>query len=211
MLLDVGTADKRTRIAAVVGAGSASAVAPASPQLRSTISIRTRARKGASPRIRGRLHGAALARRPRCGLAIAQKNSTEILDRRAEMGTDFAVAEECSRYSECADYVGAYGERVLMIEYRDSDFAAGCAAYGATHAIVRRDLNLVTPANRPTSTPAADRPTATPCAPAPPPRRPRARHSGTACRGRPARLRPGCAAPRHPGYSRRRAPLGCVG
>jgi len=36
---------------------------------------------------------------------------------------------------------------VLMIEYRDQDFAAGCTDYGATHAIVRRDLNLV-PAGR---------------------------------------------------------------
>ena len=81
------------------------------------------------------------------GLAIAQKNSTELLPRRAEMGTDFAVAEECSRYDECAAYVTAYGAHVLMIEYRDADFTKGCAAYGATHAIVRRDLDLVTPSD----------------------------------------------------------------
>ena len=31
------------------------------------------------------------------GLAIAQKNSAEIVGRRDEMGTDFAVAEECNR------------------------------------------------------------------------------------------------------------------
>jgi hypothetical protein len=39
--------------------------------------------------------------------------------------------------------VAAYGTHVLMIEYEDSDFAKGCAAYGDTHAIVRRDLDLV--------------------------------------------------------------------
>lgn len=78
-------------------------------------------------------------------MAIAQKSSTELLARRAEMGTDFAVAEECARYDECGDYVDAYGAGVLMIEYRDEDFAAGCEAYGDTHPIVRRDLDLVTP------------------------------------------------------------------
>ena len=31
------------------------------------------------------------------GLPIAQKNSAEITGRRTEMGTDFAVAEECDR------------------------------------------------------------------------------------------------------------------
>ena len=56
---------------------------------------------------------------------------------------DFAVAEECSCYDECGDYVDAYGSAVLMIEYRDADFAEGCAAYGATHSVVRRDLDLV--------------------------------------------------------------------
>ncbi len=33
------------------------------------------------------------------GLPIAQKNSAEIVGRAGEMGTDFAVAEECDRYS----------------------------------------------------------------------------------------------------------------
>lgn len=78
-------------------------------------------------------------------MAIAQKNSTELLERRGEMGTDFAVAEECARYDECGDYVDAYGAGVLMIEYRDEDYARGCAEYGDTHPIVRRDLDLVTP------------------------------------------------------------------
>jgi hypothetical protein len=78
-------------------------------------------------------------------LAIAQKNSTELLERRSEMGTDFAVAEECSAYDECGEYVEAYGPGVLMIEYSDEDFEKGCADYGATHPIVRRDLDLTTP------------------------------------------------------------------
>lgn len=78
------------------------------------------------------------------GMAIAQKNSTEILGRAAEMGTDFAVAEECSTWQECGDYVGTYGDAVLMIEYVADDFAAGCADYPQM-SIVLRDVDLVTP------------------------------------------------------------------
>jgi hypothetical protein len=81
------------------------------------------------------------------GLPIAQKNSAEIVGRRAEMGTDFAVAEECNRYRECDAYTGAYGDHVLVIEYRRLDFDAGCAAY-PNLSIVLRDLDLVTPTDK---------------------------------------------------------------
>ncbi len=81
------------------------------------------------------------------GIAIAQKNSAEIVGRRDEMGTDFAVAEECDRYSECDAYTGAYGDHVLVIEYRRRDFEAGCAAY-PNLSIVLRDLDLVTPSSK---------------------------------------------------------------
>lgn len=78
------------------------------------------------------------------GMAIAQKNSTELVPRKDEMATDFVVAEECSRYLECGDYIDGYGDAVLMIEYRPNDFDTGCADYPAM-SIVLRDLNLVTP------------------------------------------------------------------
>ncbi len=71
------------------------------------------------------------------GLAIAQKNSSELVGRRAEMGTDFVVAEECNRYAECDVYLGAY-DRVLMIEYRRADFTTGCAAYPSSSCSRRR-------------------------------------------------------------------------
>ena len=77
------------------------------------------------------------------GLAIAQKNSTELLARHDEMGTDFAVAEECARYNECQDYIDVYGTKVLMIEYRSQDFDSACNDYGAMYPIVLRDLDLV--------------------------------------------------------------------
>lgn len=75
-------------------------------------------------------------------LAIAQKNSAELVERRAELGTDFAVAEECNRYDECDVYTGGYGQHVLVIEYRRQDFDAGCAALPGL-SIVLRDLELV--------------------------------------------------------------------
>ncbi len=78
------------------------------------------------------------------GLAIAQKNSAELLDRVADMGTDFAVAEECNRWSECGDYQEAYGDRVFVIEYRQQDFTAGCADFPEL-SIVLRDLNVTAP------------------------------------------------------------------
>jgi hypothetical protein len=143
-LLDVSTDAKRTRIAAVVG-GWITGCAKDGFAAIEIDNLDSYSRSG------GRLtQDNAVAflkllsqRAHAAGLAIAQKNSTELLSRRTEMGTDFAVAEQCSQYSECADYVSAYGTHVLMIEYQSSDFKGGCAAYGATHSIVLRDVDLV--------------------------------------------------------------------
>jgi hypothetical protein len=79
----------------------------------------------------------------RLGLSIAQKNSAELLGQRSQMGTDFSVVEECSRYDECQDFVDTYGAGVLMIEYRRADFTKGCKGFGATHSIVLRDLDVL--------------------------------------------------------------------
>jgi hypothetical protein len=78
------------------------------------------------------------------GLAIAQKNSAEIVERRGEMGTDFAVVEECNRYNECDVYMDGYGDALVIIEYGRADFDSGCAQYPDV-PIVLRDLELVTP------------------------------------------------------------------
>ncbi len=80
----------------------------------------------------------------KAGLAMGQKNSTELLDSRDAMGTDFTVAEECNRYSECGDYQAAYGDLVFIIEYRDQDFDAGCKDFPGL-SIVRRDVNVSKP------------------------------------------------------------------
>jgi Glycoside-hydrolase family GH114 len=77
------------------------------------------------------------------GLAIAQKNSAEIVGRKAAMGTDFAVAEECNTYDECGDYTAAYGNHVLVIEYVRGDFQQGCRDFPAL-SIVLRDRQVRT-------------------------------------------------------------------
>jgi hypothetical protein len=76
-------------------------------------------------------------------LPAAQKNAAELVGRRTDMATDFVVAEECNRYSECGDYTAAYGDHVLVIEYRQQNFDAGCAAFPQL-SIVLRDRNLLT-------------------------------------------------------------------
>lgn len=78
------------------------------------------------------------------GLAIGQKNSAELVPRRDELGTDFAVVEECNRYEECDVFTTGYGDAVLIIEYRRQDFDTGCRDYPGL-PIVLRDLDLVTP------------------------------------------------------------------
>ncbi len=80
------------------------------------------------------------------GMAIAQKNSTELLARVPDMQTDFAVAEECNRWDECDDYRTVYGDRVFVIEYRQQDFDAGCRDFPGL-SIVLRDLDVSTPSS----------------------------------------------------------------
>jgi hypothetical protein len=76
----------------------------------------------------------------RHGLAAGQKNLAGFDG--TTIGYDFAVAEECGRYDECQRYVDDFGDQVLMIEYRTSDFEKTCAGWGATHAVVLRDRDL---------------------------------------------------------------------
>jgi hypothetical protein len=58
------------------------------------------------------------------------------------MGTDFAVAEECNEYEECDVYQGAYGDRVLVIEYERESFDRGCSAHPELSIVLRdRDVS----------------------------------------------------------------------
>ena len=78
------------------------------------------------------------------GLAIAQKNDTDLAARAADIGFDFAVVEECGRWDECDAYAAAYGPLVFVVEYRDRDFDAACAGWPEL-PVVRRDIDVTAP------------------------------------------------------------------
>lgn len=76
-------------------------------------------------------------------LAIAQKNTPELAANRVANGLDFAVVEECGEWEECGDYAGPFDNRVLDVEYTDSGRAAACAEWSDRISIVQRDLYVV--------------------------------------------------------------------
>ncbi|MBP0462207.1 endo alpha-1,4 polygalactosaminidase [Streptomyces montanisoli] len=76
------------------------------------------------------------------GLAIAQKNTSELAGDHASNGLDFAVAEECGRYDECGVYTSAYGDHVIAIEYTASGLKKTCSGYGDRISVVRRDVDV---------------------------------------------------------------------
>lgn len=78
----------------------------------------------------------------RRGLAVAQKNTAELLARRTHIGFDFAVVEECARYRECADFAEAYDGRVFDVEYRSADFTAGCREWSGEISLVLRNRDV---------------------------------------------------------------------
>lgn len=80
------------------------------------------------------------------GLAVAQKNDADLSTANArQAGFDFAVAEECADYSECGNYTATYGDHVIVIEYKKSQFTKACNSYGSRLSIVLRDLDVTTP------------------------------------------------------------------
>ncbi|WP_405803708.1 endo alpha-1,4 polygalactosaminidase [Streptomyces sp. NBC_01187] len=82
------------------------------------------------------------------GLAIAQKNTSELAEARDELGTDFAVAEECGHWEECGSYAEAYDDRVVVIEYGAEGMERACSGWKDRLSIVKRDEN-VTPEGDP--------------------------------------------------------------
>lgn len=79
------------------------------------------------------------------GLAIAQKNAAGLAHQRL---FDFAVTEQCQRWSECGRFTRAYGNQVIEIEYRRRDFDAACRVRAGRVPIVLRDVALRTPGQR---------------------------------------------------------------
>lgn len=141
LILDISTATKREQLAVIVGDWIAGC-RTAGFQAVEVDNLDTYSRSG------GRLtqdHAVAYARllanrAHAASLAFAQKNSAEIVSRRTEIGADFAVVEECNRWSECGDYTAVYGNLVFVIEYRRVDFDAGCRDFPDLSIILRDRL-----------------------------------------------------------------------
>lgn len=140
-LLDVRTAAKRQRLAAVVGrwtrgcarAGYDAVEYDNLDSFTRSRGLLSRAQAIAYARL---LVGAA----HRAGLAAGQKNLAGFDG--TTIGYDFAVAEECGRYDECGRYVRSFGDHVLAIEYRHADLRRTCAQYGERLSVVLRDRDL---------------------------------------------------------------------
>lgn len=83
------------------------------------------------------------------GMAAAQKNAAEdaaLLH--SDAGFDFAIAEECAAFAECAAYTDVYGDAVLAVEYTDAlprPFADVCADAARPASLILRDRDLATP------------------------------------------------------------------
>ncbi|MGW7514881.1 endo alpha-1,4 polygalactosaminidase [Streptomyces sp. NPDC054796] len=75
-------------------------------------------------------------------LAVAQKNTVELSADRESVGLDFAIAEECGKWTECDGYVKEFGDHVIVIEYSAEGLATACEGWGDQLSIVRRDKDV---------------------------------------------------------------------
>jgi hypothetical protein len=79
------------------------------------------------------------------GLAVGQKNTPELTaEQVAAIGFDFAIAEECHEFDECAAYTDLYGDRVIDVEYTGS-LAEICADRDRPAMTALRDRDLTVP------------------------------------------------------------------
>ncbi|MCX5166714.1 endo alpha-1,4 polygalactosaminidase [Streptomyces antibioticus] len=142
-LLDTSTADKRARLSDVVGPW-VDGCAESGFQAVELDNLDSYERSAGGLT---KAHNAAFAklladRAHTAGLAVGQKNTTDLLPDRRKIGFDFAVAEECGQYDECGAYAEAYANRVFVIEYEDDGFRRACAGHGSELAVVQRDLDV---------------------------------------------------------------------
>ena len=82
-------------------------------------------------------------------LAVGQKNTAGISKTQsADVGFDFAIAEECGRYRECKRYTAVHGDDVVAVEYRRKDFRRACRSVGDRISVVLRDRLVSRPGSK---------------------------------------------------------------
>jgi len=117
ILLDTRTAAKRARIASILGGWFAKCAASGYKAVEpDNLDSWTRSRHLLTRRGNLALARLMVRKAHARGLAIGQKNASDVAPLHASIGFDFAVAEERHVYSECTAYAAAYGNRVYEIE-----------------------------------------------------------------------------------------------
>ncbi|GAA2520497.1 endo alpha-1,4 polygalactosaminidase [Winogradskya humida] len=154
VLLDTSTAAKRSALAGIVGGWITGCATSGFKAIEpDNIDSYQRSKKLLSKTDAIAYLQLLVSRAHAAGLAIAQKNTTELGSAGKTAGLDFAIAEECGAEDECGYYTRVYGDRVIDIEYEDKDggregFATACAAIGARTSVVLRDEDVTAPGSR---------------------------------------------------------------
>ena len=140
-LLDLRTRSKRVALATIMGRWTRGCAADGFDAVEYDNLDSFSRSHGLLTRADAKAYAALLVKKAhRHDLAVAQKNWAE-WDGTA-VGFDFAVAEQCAQYHECASYVASYGRHVLAVEYGDQAFHRACRNWSDTIAVVRRDVDL---------------------------------------------------------------------
>lgn len=139
-LVDIGTRDKRQRLARIVGGWVHGCARHGFDAVEfDNLDSFTRSHHLLTAQDARRFARLLVRRAHAEGLAAAQKNWAGFDGRR--VGYDFAIAEECGRWRECGRYVAHYGRRVLVVEYRARDFTRTCRRWPKL-SVELRDLAL---------------------------------------------------------------------
>lgn len=148
ILLDISSSSKREELADIVG-GWIDSCAQDGFQALEPDNLDSWTRNRNSERLLTQQnavdYAALLAERAHAaGLAFAQKNTPALSGSKADIGFDFAIAEECARYNECDSYTDDYGNNVIVVEYRRQDFDTACHApdVGGDLSVVLRNRNV---------------------------------------------------------------------
>jgi hypothetical protein len=147
VLLDTSTAAKRTQLAEIVGDWIDGCAESGFQAVEPDNLDSFERSEGKLTQAHNAAFATALAARAHSdGLAIGQKNTTDLLDRHVAIGFDFAVTEECAQFDECDAYADAYDDRVFAIEYEgegDVGFDESCSTWGNRISLVLRDLDVL--------------------------------------------------------------------
>ena len=149
ILLDVGTADKRKKLAKIVGEWIETCADDGFDAIEpDNLDSWTRSRGELSRDDNFAFANLLIKSAHNSNVAIGQKNAAGSTKRGARIGFDFAVAEECGRWRECQAYTRAYSNEVFVIEYRRKDFKYSCNRWGDELSIILRNLNVTGPGSK---------------------------------------------------------------